>query len=243
MEVTVLPLLIFAAAVLYSSVGHAGASGYLTAMALCGVAPEAMKPAALTLNVFVATIAAVQFSRAGCLSLSLFWPFAASSVPFAFLGGLVRLPGYVYKPIVGGVLLLAASGLIRSPRRDAAPAATRPVPLPLALLSGAGIGLLSGLTGTGGGIFLGPLLLLMGWAEARESAGASAAFNLVNSLAGLAGLFAGFVALPAAVPLWAVAAVAGGLIGSRLGSRRLGGRTLQRFLAAELVIAGLKMFA
>jgi uncharacterized membrane protein YfcA len=204
MELTVLPLLIFTAAVLYSSVGHAGASGYLTAMALCGVAPEAMKPASLTLNVLVATIAAVSFYRAGCLSLSLFWPFAASSVPFAFLGGLLTLPGYVYKPVVGGVLLFAAAGLIRSPRHDAAPPATRPVPLLPALWSGVGIGLLSGLTGTCGGIFLGPLLMFMGWAETRESAGASAAFNLMNSLAGLAGLFAGFAALPAPVPLWAV---------------------------------------
>ncbi len=241
LELLLLPVLIFAAALLYSSVGHAGASGYLAAMVLCGVAPPAMKPAALTLNVLVATIATVRFYRAGCFSMALFWPFAVVSIPFAFIGGAVTLPSHIYKPVVGVVLLFAAVRLIRIPKKVAEPEPRRRVPLPSALASGSGIGLLSGLTGTGGGIFLSPLLLFMGWAETRESAGVSAAFILVNSLAGLAGLFAGYAALPRAVPLWAVAAVSGGLIGSGLGSRRLGSETLRRLLAAVLVIAGMKL--
>jgi uncharacterized membrane protein YfcA len=240
-ELILLPSLIFAAALLYSSVGHAGASGYLAAMALCGVAPPVMKPAALTLNVLVATIATVRYYRAGCFSLALFWPFSAASIPFAFLGGAVTLPSHIYKPAMGLVLLFVAGRLIPTPKRAAEPEPVRKVPLPSALASGSGIGLLSGLTGTGGGVFLSPLLLFMGWAETRESAGVSAAFILVNSLAGLAGLFAGYSTLPKAVPLWAMAAVGGGFIGSGLGSRRLGSDTLRRLLAAVLVIAGMKL--
>ena len=234
-------LLIFAAALLYSSVGHAGASGYLAAMALCGVAPAVMKPSALVLNVLVATIATVQFYRAGRFSFSLLWPFAVASVPLAFVGGALTLPGTFYKPAVGLVLLFAAYRLLQVPREVDANPETKPVPLPWALVSGAGIGLLSGLTGTGGGIFLSPLLLFMGWAETRESAGVSAAFILVNSIAGLAGLLTKPVALPESVPLWAVAAVAGGLLGSGLGSRHLRSHTLRRLLSAVLVVAGLKL--
>lgn len=234
-------LLIFAAALLYSSVGHAGASGYLAAMALCGVAPAVMKPSALVLNVLVASIATVQFYRAGRFSFPLLWPFAVASVPLAFLGGALTLPGIYYRPVVGLVLLFAAYRLLRVPNPVEERPETKPVPLPSALASGAGIGLLSGLTGTGGGIFLSPLLLFMGWAETKESAGVSAAFILVNSIAGLAGLLTGFAALPRSIPLWAVAAVAGGLLGSGLGSRYLKSHVLRRLLAAVLVVAGGKL--
>src|SRR5688572_17994270 len=106
--VAVLSLLIFGAAVLYSSVGHGGASGYLAAMALCGVAPEVMKPTALTLNILVASIGTVQFARAGCFSFSTLWPFAVASIPLAFVGGAITLPGSYYRPAVGLVLLFAA---------------------------------------------------------------------------------------------------------------------------------------
>ena len=234
-------LLIFAAALLYSSVGHAGASGYIAAMALFGVAPAVMKPTALVLNVLVATIATVQFYRAGCFSFTLFWPFAVASMPLAFLGGAMTLPGSFYKPVVGVVLLFAAYRLLRVPREVVAKPGTKPVPLPSALVSGAGIGLLSGLTGTGGGIFLSPLLLFMGWSETRESAGVSAAFILVNSIAGLAGLLTGLADLPRAMPLWAAAAVVGGFLGSGLGSLYLGSPMLRRLLATVLVIAGAKL--
>ncbi|MBC7896886.1 MAG: sulfite exporter TauE/SafE family protein, partial [Cytophagaceae bacterium] len=104
----VLTVLIFIAAVLYSSVGHAGASGYLAAMALLGVAPAVMRPTALALNVAVALIASVKFIRAGYFSWSLFWPFAIASVPAAYLGGRLGLPSPVYKAILGVVLLFAA---------------------------------------------------------------------------------------------------------------------------------------
>jgi len=242
MSIVLVGVLIFVAAVLYSSVGQAGASGYLAVMALCGVTAAVMKPTALTLNVLVATIVTARFARAGCFSWSLLWPFAIASVPMSFIGGAVSLPANIYNPIVGAIMLFAAYLLHRT-----APAATsvempaRSMPLPSALASGAGIGLLSGLTGSGGGIFLTPLLLFRNWAGAKESAGVSAAFILVNSLAGLAGNVSGLKALPDAVPYWAVAAAIGGLVGAELGSRRLSDLTLRRLLMVVLVVAGVKL--
>lgn len=232
-----LVITIFFAALLYSSVGHAGASGYLAAMALFGVAPEEMRPAALVLNILVATIGTIRFALAGCFVWRVFWPFALASIPFAYLGGSITLPGAVYKPIVGMVLLFAAYRLIT----NWIAGATRRLPAPVGLACGAGIGLLAGLTGTGGGIFLSPILLVMGWAETRQASGVTAPFILVNSIAGLIGLGTKPVALPSLLPYWVGAAVLGGFIGAELGSKRLGTPTLRRLLGAVLVIAGLKL--
>ncbi len=239
--VALLPVVIFAAALLYSSVGHAGASGYLAAMAICGVAPDVMKPSALILNILVASIATVQFYRAGCFSFHLFWPFALSSVPLAFLGGAATVPSHFYKPAVGLVLIFAAYRLLALPLKPGPELRKYPAPLVSALVAGSAIGLLSGLTGTGGGIFLSPLLLLMRWAEPRVSAGVSAAFILVNSIAGLAGQLTGLTSLPLALPIWGAAALAGGALGSTLGSRKLGKLGLRRLLAAVLALAGVKL--
>lgn len=232
--------MIFAAAMLYASVGHAGASGYLAVMALFGIAPEVMKPAALILNILVATIATIKYYRAGSFSWPIFWPFALASIPFSFIGGLINLPDPLYKPVVGIVLLYAAYLLFRAGRKDT-PTEIKPVMLPVALASGAGIGLLSGLTGVGGGIFLSPLLLFMGWAETRQTAGISAAFILVNSAAGLLGQISSMAALPSTIVVWAAAAVAGGYLGAAFGSRQLNSGLLKRLLFFILVIAGLKM--
>ena len=240
LQVAELTGLIFLAALLYSSVGHAGASGYLAAMALFSVAPVVMKPAALTLNILVALIGTVQFARAGCFSWHIFWPFAVASVPCAFLGGRVQLPVEAYRPVVGVVLLFAAIRLLMHTRAAAAARVRLPA-LPVMLGTGAVIGFLSGLTGVGGGIFLTPLLLLMGWAETRQAAGVSVPFILVNSLSGMAGLLTHGVKLPAGIALWALAAAGGGLIGSHFGSRKFAGTTLRRVLAVVLVIAGLKL--
>lgn len=238
--IVALTLLIFVAATLYSSVGHAGASGYLAAMALVGVAPGIMRPMALTLNILVAVIATIKFYRVGCFSWSLFWPFAIASVPFAFLGGLLSLPSAAYKPLVSLALLYSAYRLLWREKPTTTTAVTSP-PRPFAFISGAGIGLLSGLTGVGGGIFLSPLLLFMSWAETRQSAGVSAAFILVNSVAGLAGVAANIAGIPRTLPLLAAAAVIGGFIGAEYGSRRLANIMLQRLLAVVLVIAAGKL--
>lgn len=231
---------IFVMAALYSSVGHAGASGYLAAMALAGLAPAVMKPTALTLNILVALVAASRFYRAGYFSWRIFLPFAASSIPFAFVGGALQLPGSVYQKLVGLALLFAAFRLwMHAAAR--AEAGAKPVPLPAAVALGALIGLLSGITGVGGGIFLSPVLLLAGWAETRQASGVAAAFILVNSVAGLAGHLASVRMVPDSIYLWGAAALAGGLVGTELGRRRLAPVTLRRLLSAVLVIAGLKM--
>lgn len=235
-----LAVLFFVAAALYSSVGHAGASGYLAAMAFLGVPPAVMRPTALVLNLIVATIALVQFARAGYFSWRLLWPFALGSVPFAFIGGAITLPGHWYKTLVGVVLLVAAARLALE-RRIAAGPTLHPAPVVPAVACGAGIGLLSGLTGTGGGIFLSPLLLFTGWAETRETGGVSAAFILVNSAAGLAGNLASVQSLPTETPIYAAAVIAGGLLGSELGSRRIGTPAFRMALAVVLVVAAGKL--
>jgi hypothetical protein len=242
-DVIILSLLILAAAALYSSVGHAGASGYLAAMALFGLAPATMKPTALCLNVLVATIATFRFWRAGCFHWPLFWPFAVASIPLAFVGGALTLPTTIYKQIVGLTLIYAAVRLFAFTRAkaEAGAATTSGAPLVPSMLLGGLIGLLSGLTGVGGGIFLSPLLLLLGWADTRRTAGVSAAFILVNSIAGLLGNLTNLQMLPPALPYFAVAAVAGGIVGSEFGSRRLTSVTIRRLLAVVLVVAGVKM--
>lgn len=235
-----LAILIAVIALLYASVGLAGGSGYLAVMALFGVAPEVMKPTALALNILVATIAFVQFYRAGCFSWSMFWPFALTSVPFSFVGGSLVLSSSLYKPVVGLILLYAAYWLFRSGESSAQHTA-RTFRVWLALFAGIGIGLLSGLTGVGGGILLSPLLLFMGWAELRLTSGVSAAFTLANSIAGLLGHLSSVAALPASIPVLAAAAVVGGWTGAEYGSKRLGNVTLKRVLAAVLAVAGAKM--
>ncbi|MEP6591130.1 MAG: sulfite exporter TauE/SafE family protein [Gemmatimonadota bacterium] len=231
--------LIFAAALLYSAVGHAGASGYLAVMAFLGTAPAEMRPTALVLNLLVASIGTVQFARAGHFRWSLFWPFALGSIPAAYLGGRLALPGNWYRAVVGVVLLLSAVRFAVT-LRTADVVRTDP-PRLLAVVAGLALGLLAGLTGVGGGIFLSPLLLMAGWADLRTTAATSAAFILVNSAAGLLGQGATLDALPPTVVGWAVAAILGGAIGSYLGSRRLGGAALRATLATVLVVAGVKL--
>jgi uncharacterized membrane protein YfcA len=237
-DIIVLSGCIFAVALLYSSVGHGGASGYLAVMALWGLAPKDMRPTALLLNICVAAIAAVRFARAGCFSWRMFWPFAAASIPFAFLGGALSLPASIYRAVVGAVLLFAAFQLAW--RKQTQDAVTAGIPIAPALACGSVIGLLSGLTGIGGGIFLGPLLVLMGWAGPRQQAGVVAPFVLVNSIAGIGGDLANVGFLPGAAGYLVPAGALGGIIGSSLGSRRLAGQTLRYLLAAVLVIASAK---
>ena len=232
-------LLIFLAALLYSAVGHAGASGYLAVMSLLGTAPDVMRPTALILNVAVALIGTVQFARAGYFRWALFWPFALGSIPAAYFGGRITLPGSTYKFVVGVVLLLSAARFVLTLR--APDQVRRTIPLPLALAIGVALGFLAGLTGVGGGIFLSPVLLIGGWANLRTTAATSVAFILANSMAGLLAKPAALAAVSSIAPMWAIAAVTGGLIGSHLGSRKLPSPALRGVLAAVLVAAGLKL--
>ncbi|MFN2411957.1 MAG: sulfite exporter TauE/SafE family protein [Pyrinomonadaceae bacterium] len=231
-------LALFLVAILYSSVGHGGASGYLAVMALAALAPEGTRPTALVLNVFVASIGAIQFYRAGHFSWQLFWPFAIASIPAAFVGGMIQLPTNVYKWILGAVLILAAARLAWNLQGGAG---DKQPPIWLAVIIGLLIGLLSGLVGVGGGIFLTPILLLANWSETKTAAGVSALFILVNSISGLAGSYAQVAKLPSDVWLWFAAALVGGIIGSTLGARRFNSLTIRRVLALVLVFAGMKL--
>jgi uncharacterized membrane protein YfcA len=225
---------------LYAAVGFGGGSGYLAVMGLLNISPEVMKPTSLTLNILVAGIAAYKYIRAGHFSGSLFWPIGAMSIPFAFVGGRLSLSETSYKPIVGLVLLYAAYRLFRSSSSSPAPL-SRILPLWLALVAGSAIGLLSGLVGLGGGIFLSPLLLLAGWADTRQAMGISAAFVAVNSLAGLLGHLSGAAHMPDRLPLWLVVVGFGGWVGAEYGSKRLDSMHLRRLLASVLVISGARM--
>jgi len=230
------------AAFVYASVGHGGASAYIAAMALAGIAPAEMRPIALTLNVLVSALATYKFWRAGHFRWRLFWPFAAVSIPFAYLGGAITLPGNLYKIVVGAVLIYAAWHLWRSGRAGEEMKPVRQPAIALAMAIGAAMGLLSGLTGVGGGIFLSPLLLMLGWAGTKQTSAVAAPFILVNSVAGLA---AGFVAGTAALPesTWALAAavLVGGWLGAEYGSRRFANPVVRRVLAVVLAVAGAKM--
>jgi uncharacterized protein len=238
--IAVIAILIFVVALLYSTVGHAGASGYLAAMALFGTAPAVMKPTALTLNILVALIGTFRFYRAGFFSWRIWWPFAVTSIPASFIGGWLTLPASVYKAIVGLVLLYSAVRLFFG-AKTADDHDTKVVPIWLALILGAALGLLSGLTGVGGGIFLSPLLLLMHWAKTKETCGVAAAFILVNSVAGLLGHVSAVAVVPRAIVFWAPAALVGGLIGTHLGTRKLPIAGIRRWLSVVLVVAGLKL--
>ena len=230
------------AAFAYASVGHGGASAYLAAMALAGIAPQEMRPIALLLNIVVSSLATYKFHRAGHFRWRLFWPFAMVSIPLAYVGGAITLPGHAYKVLVGLVLVYAAWQLWRSGRGGEEMRPLREPPLPAAMAIGAAMGLLAGLTGVGGGIFLSPVLLMLGWAGTKQTSAVAAPFILVNSLAGLAATFvAKSAALPTYVWILAAAVLAGGWLGAEYGSRRFANRVVRRVLAAVLALAGGKM--
>ncbi|MFZ3114288.1 MAG: sulfite exporter TauE/SafE family protein [Syntrophales bacterium] len=224
-------------AFLYSSVGHAGASGYIAVMAIFGLAPVTIKPVALALNILVASLGVWQFRRAGNFSWRLFWPFAVLSVPFAFIGGALNLPTHAFRVAVGIVLLFSALRFFIKPAEEK----VIPPSILTSLGVGAGLGLLSGLTGTGGGVFLTPLLLFMGWARTRVASGVSALFILVNSSAGLMGNLAATHDMPLVAASLALAAVAGGWLGSYLGSNRFSVPLIRQVLAVVMVLAGCKL--
>src|SRR3990170_281357 len=247
MDQTVIALLavgMLVAAFGYASVGHGGASAYIAAMALAGIAPQEMRPIALLLNVLVSSLATYKFHRAGYFSWRLFWPFAVISIPLAYVGGAITLPGQAYKILVGVVLLYAAWQLWRSGRAGEEMHPVREPPLHLAMAIGAAMGLLAGLTGVGGGIFLSPLLLMLGWAGTKQTSAVAAPFILVNSIAGLAAvMIAKSAALPGYVAILAPAVLVGGWLGAGYGSRRFANPLVRRLLAAVLALAGAKMIS
>ncbi len=229
---------LFTIAFLYSSVGHAGASGYIAVMSLIGIAPAVIKPTALVLNILVASIASWQFWRSGFFSWQLFWRFAALSIPMSFLGGYLNLPTSAFKLLLGITLLISALRFLIKPTEITQP---NPPSLPIALSVGGSIGLLSGLTGTGGGIFLTPLIFWQRWATAKTASAVSAMFILVNSISGLLGNFSSTRQIPGFAIVLIFAVILGGALGSYIGSQKLSHIGIQRLLSIVLIIAGLKM--
>jgi uncharacterized membrane protein YfcA len=240
-DTALLSALIFLAALLYSSVGHGGASGYIAAMALMGTPGAVIKPAALLLNILVSAIGAARFHRAGLLHWRGLWPFVVASIPAAFIGGSIQLPEQYYRPLIGVVLWVAAGNLLWRRRAVDSMAGQVRVPTVPALGAGGVFGFLAGLTGVGGGIFLSPLMILLRWAGTKEVAGIAAAFILANSIAGLAGNYSSVGAVPKVALIWAAAAFAGGFAGSWLGAERLGSAGMRLVLALVLIVAGGKL--
>lgn len=240
-ELAVLLALVFLVAAAYSSVGHGGASGYLAVLSFFGLAPAAMAPSALLLNLLVAGLSFVSYLRAGHFVWRLLWPFLLTSIPCAFLGGLLGVPPRVYLLLLGVTLVFAAFRLCVVDLRQQDGAILNPPGMGVTLPVGAGIGFVSGAIGVGGGIFLSPLLILRRWADAKRTAAASAAFIWVNSAAGLYGHLAR-TQVDWSAMVWLVgAAFAGGLVGSRLGAQRFPGLWLRRILAVVLVLAAIKL--
>jgi uncharacterized protein len=231
---------LFLGATLYTSVGHAGASAYIAAMALFSIPSTTMRPTALVLNILVASFGAIRFLRAGLFRWRGCWPFIVGAVPFAFFGGYIQIPGHIHKTIVGIVLLIAAARLLWPTPLGVLKDWQDP-PIALAIPAGAAIGFLSGLTGTGGGIFLTPLILFMAWSETKTASGISVVFILCNSIAGLLGNYASLKSLPAELPLYMLAVILGAAIGTQIGIYKFAKEHLLKALGVVLVIAGLKL--
>ncbi|MFC1779560.1 sulfite exporter TauE/SafE family protein [Thermodesulfobacteriota bacterium] len=235
-----LAVCIFVVAMMYASVGHGGASGYLAIMALFSLHPEALKPTALMLNIVVAGVGTYLYCSAGQFSWRVFWPFVITSIPMSFLGGTFSLSPELYRPALGMVLLFAAWRLFARRKQDDYIASEPNITL--AMVVGAILGFASGLIGVGGGIFLSPLMILLGWAQVREISGIAALFILVNSISGLAGHVSSLQHVPEYAPLLAGVALIGGTIGALCGSRHLPVATILKAMSLMLVMAGGKMF-
>ena len=242
-QVLVLSLLFFVVATFYTTVGHAGASGYLAMMGLLGLAPEIMRPTALVLNIVVAAFTVYRFRQARFFSWAGLWPFLLGSVPFAAIGGIQSLSRGTYYVAMGAVLLFAAAYLVWRALGSRAAMAERVVRVRKvpAVLMGCAIGFLSGLIGVGGGIFLSPILLMLNWAGPRTTAGISAPFILVNSAVALIAGSLTVQALPSELPLLVAAALTGAVAGTWLGLQRLQQKGLLVTLAVVMTLAGTKL--
>ncbi|MEY4594629.1 MAG: hypothetical protein RIQ47_1039 [Bacteroidota bacterium] len=240
MTVAILIGCFFLVAALYSSVGHGGASGYLAVMAIIGLSPEIMRPTALVLNLLVSFIATGYFFRSGHFRSRLFLPLVLSSVPFAWLGANLPLPDYLYKIILGICLLVAVLRLLLE-KWISTDGEVQKISVFWLIIMGCGIGIISGMIGIGGGILLSPLLLLGRWATLRESAALAAPFIFFNSISAFSVLYQKQPQFPDELLYWMIATLAGGIVGSYAGSRRLPVAVLKYILAGVLLLAAGKL--
>lgn len=234
-------VLLLLVALIYSSVGHGGASGYLALMAIFSFTPEIMRPAALILNVFVSLIAFTQYYQSGYFIWKLFLPFAIASIPAAYIGGLITVDSELYKKILAVLLILPVIKLTGFHFQTEQP--VKKLNIYAALLIGFVIGLLSGMIGIGGGIILSPVILLLHWADMKHTAAVSALFVFINSIAGLAGIYTNGFHFNYEMGLMIVIALCGGIAGAYLGSRKFHSAILKRILAVVLLIASLKLIS
>ncbi|THF51369.1 sulfite exporter TauE/SafE family protein [Flavobacterium supellecticarium] len=232
-------LILFLVAFLYASVGHGGASGYLALMALYGITPAEMKPTALILNLFVSLTSFIQYYNRGYFLKKIFLPIASTSIPMAFIGGMINIEATIYKRILGFLLLFPILRFFffkNIPHTN-----LKPCNLTLAMATGGSIGLFSGMIGIGGGIILSPILLLLQWTNQKQTAAISAAFIFVNSLAGLAGMLTQGLSITSGMAFYIIIAFAGGMLGAYLGARKFNQDTLKYLLAIVLVMASYKL--
>lgn len=232
-------ILIFLLAVLYSSVGHGGASGYLALMVLFNFAPEFMRPSALVLNIFVSSVALFSYYKNGHFRLKLLIPFIVTSVPVAFIGGALTADPRTYKIILGIFLLIAISRMVFQPKNSANE--IREINKYGAYLVGIFLGFFSGLIGIGGGIILSPIIILLKWGTVKQTAAVSAAFILVNSIAGLSGQISQGIQLAPEIGYMLAVAIAGGSIGAYMGSFKMSNTILRYTLSAVLIFASIKL--
>ncbi len=236
-------LLICLLAGIYASVGHGGASGYLAVLVLAGFARPDITPVVLAMNIFVATTSFLNYRQAGHFSPRLLIPFVVVSIPASFVGGMITVNDTIYSGVLGGALFVAAfrffflPGIVRRKEKT-----NNPLSWSVSLPVGGLLGFLSGVVGVGGGIFLSPLMLLMGWADARKTGATSAAFIVLNSTSGLsAHLLKGTpFDWSLFIPLVGSAFI-GGFIGSFIGARHLSLIRLQQLLGGVLAVAGFKL--
>ncbi|MGY8684390.1 sulfite exporter TauE/SafE family protein [Bradyrhizobium sp. UFLA05-153] len=224
---------------LYATVGQAGGTAFLALMAFASFPSTQMRPTALLLNIVAATYSTWLFNRGGFIDWKRLRPFLTASMPTALIGGFTILPPHLYDAITGVVLLFAAAILLIGRAKGAIPDGGKQSWG--AITTGAGIGLISGLTGVGGGVFLAPILIAMRWASPKETAALSAPFIWVNSAVGLVGaIYAGQLPSPQTW-LYALGAVAGAMIGTTIGLRWLSETTTRYVLAAVLGAAGIQL--
>lgn len=239
-ELVGLLLILLVVSFLYSSIGHGGASGYIAVLSIIGMSSAVIRPSALVLNVFVASISFFQYYKGGHFRWKLFYPFALLSVPMAYAGSFVTLDPTWYKRIIGFCLIIAVIRIIgvfkaKDESQD------KPLPLVTSLAIGAALGFLSGMIGIGGGIILSPIILLFGWGNLKETAAVSALFIVVNSIAGILGLVGQEITWPPQLPYWIIAAVIGGFAGAYWGSRKAQNQMLRNVLAVVLLFAAFKL--
>ena len=229
---------LFLGAILYTSVGHAGASAYIAVMTIFDLPPVVIKPTALTLNIFVSSYTSLRYISNKYFNKSLFIFLIIGSVPSAFIGGRINLPSHIYKPVIGVLLLISGTRFLIQALQIDKPAVRFNRGIAIAL--GACVGLLSGITGTGGGIFLSPIIIWLGWVSVKAASGTVAGFIFVNSIAGLLGNFQSTKSLPSQLPIFLIAVLLGAFIGTKFGISKLSSTGIKRALGVVLLIAGVK---